>query len=119
MERLRLTYTRVVPRDLFNEGDLLNCLGRLWIKLDDRRDHRAVLEFTGNRFEVEQDPSDGSISCTNFRLSVDPSVETVPLFRPLNSRSKWPLWARFGDEDRRVFDLDGELSPEFWIEIAK
>lgn len=30
-------YIRVVPRDLFNEGDLLKCYGRLWILLDERR----------------------------------------------------------------------------------
>lgn len=28
------TYIRVLPRDLFNEADLLKCVARLWILLD-------------------------------------------------------------------------------------
>lgn len=114
-----MTYTRVIPRDLFNEGDLLNCLGRLSLKLEDRRDHTAVLHgpaFRGEGFSIDQDQADGSIWARNVLLMV--GEEEVPLFRPLNARDKWPLWARDGDEDRRVFDLDGELSPEFWTMIT-
>lgn len=112
-----MTYQRVIPRDLFNEGDLLNCLGRLWIKLDERRDHNARLRQRDGPFVIEQDPADGSISCETVVLKV--AGPPVHLFRPLNARDKWPLWARFGDEDVRVFDLDGELSPEFWVEISQ
>ena len=46
-----MTYTRVIPRDLFNEGDLLKCYGRLWILLDETRGHVAQLG------EEEQLPS--------------------------------------------------------------
>lgn len=31
-----MTYRRVIPRDLFNEADLLKCLGRLYIDGGDR-----------------------------------------------------------------------------------
>lgn len=115
-----MTYARVIPRDLFNEGDLLNCLGRLWVKLDDRRDHTAQLEHheEDGAFVVHQDPSDGSIRCCSLTLFIRDRLP-VRLFRPLNARDKWPLWARIDDEDVRVFDLDGELSPEFWIEISQ
>lgn len=114
-----MTYARVVPRDLFNEGDLLNCLGRLWIKLDERRDHLAVLdEGDGQAFEIAQNPADGSISCPQLGLRV--GDVPVPLFRPLNARGKWPLWSIWPDgEERRVFDLQGDLSPEFWVEISQ
>lgn len=125
-----MTYARVVPRDLFNEGDLLNCLGRLWIKLDERRDHRARLDwaYEGDDlrgFDVRQDSADGSICSTSVRLHIwhpherAERWEPVHLFRPLNARDKWPLYARIGDDDVRVFDLDGELSPEFWIAITE
>lgn len=121
-------YARVIPRDLFNEGDLLNCLGRLWIKLDENRDHRARLTAGGpdgivNSFTIEQDPADGSISCPCVMLwwpTVEPMFFRPHLFRPLNARDKWPLWLRYGDQDDiRVFDLDGELSPEFWLLITE
>lgn len=114
-----MTYARVIPRDLFNEGNLLACLGRLWIKLDDRRDHHAVLhQATERGFPIDQDQSDGSIQCYGLILRINDGP-SVPLFRPLNAREKWPLWVRDGDEDRRVFDLDGELSPEFWVMISQ
>jgi hypothetical protein len=115
-----VTYARVIPRDLFNEGNLLTCLGRLWIKLDDRRDHGAVLidlSDRDGRFLIEQEDSDGTIFTPSVRLEVDGG--RVPMFRPLNARGKWPLWVRDGDEDRRVFDEDGELSPEFWVMISQ
>lgn len=116
-----MTYARVLPRDLFNEGDLLNCLGRLWIALDERRDHRATVWANDAPFQIEQDQSDGSISCLTVALVID--GRRVPLFRPLNARDKWPLWARFGPpegayEDHRVFDLDGNLSADFWLAIT-
>lgn len=113
-----MSYQRVMPRDLFNEGDLLNCLGMLWIKLDERRGHRAELvHVDGAPFVIEQDSDDGSISCSTVLLNV--AGEAVPLFRGLNSRYKWPLWARFGPlsgdfEDVQVFDPVGDLSTDFW-----
>lgn len=116
-----MTYLRVIPRDLFNEGDLLNCLGRLWIKLDERRGHNARLRHRHDTgpFNVDQDPSDGSISLENVLLKV--GSEHVHLFRPLNARTKWPLWARFDDgDDERVFDEEtGDLTPEFWARIEE
>lgn len=116
-----MSYARVVPRDLFNEGDLLNCLGRLWIKLDERRDHTAQLEHheEDGAFVIHQDPSDGSIRCCSLTLFIRDRLP-VRLFRPLNARTKWPLWVRIDDEeDVRVFDEAGELSTEFWVLISQ
>jgi hypothetical protein len=114
-----MTYARVIPRDLYNEGDLLNCLGRLWIKLDERRDHAARLTHyqRTSQFQVEQEEADGSIYVENVLLIVGEFQR--PMFRPLNARDKWPLWARFDDEDVRVFDEAGELSTDFWVLISQ
>lgn len=117
-----MTYLRVIPRDLFNEGDLLNCLGRLWIALDERKGHRAeMLHEDGQPFTIEQDPADGSIRCTTVRLNV--AGEAVYLYRGLNSRYKWPLWARFtlsgGEDDVQVFTPTGDLDEEFWSLIEE
>ncbi len=38
-----MTYKRVIPRDLFNEANLLKCYGALWIALDNARGHTAKL----------------------------------------------------------------------------
>ncbi len=109
-------YTRVIPRDLFNEADLLKCLARLWIALDERRDHAASLAYVdddaeGGAFEVEQDPSDGAITVANLPLTVNGAP--LRLYRPLNTRSAWPLWCQADDDDVRVFDDHGALSEEF------
>jgi hypothetical protein len=104
-------YLRVVPRDLFNEADLLKCLGRLVLDLDDRRDLAATIAHDGGAFVVEQDERSGAISVANVVLVAHGFP--VRLFRPLNSRASWPLWAEADDEDLRVFTEAGVLSDEF------
>lgn len=114
-----MTYARVIPRDLFNEGSLLNLLGMLALRLDDmQRGHTASLDHVHDgQFVIEQDPSDGSISCANVRLHI--AGRSVHLYRPLNSRNPSPLWVvPNGDEEGlfdalRVFDDGGSVSPEF------
>jgi hypothetical protein len=107
-----MTYLRVLPRDLFNEASLLKCLGRVWILLDDRRDHSAELAHGCEAFDVEQDEADGSISVANIAFY----VRGVPyrLSRPLNSREAWPLYASCDDDpdfdEISVFDDAGNFS---------
>lgn len=113
-----MTYTRVIPRDLFNEADLLKCYGRLWILLDETRGHSARLgdaesEHSGAPFEIRQDEADGSISVANVPFTI--RGERWRLSRPLNCRSPWPLWCSSPDEEtcERVFTEEGRFSPEF------
>lgn len=111
-------YWRVIPRDLFNEADLLKCLGKLWVRLDDLHRHGAA--FSDDplpEFDVDQNAGDGSISVSNIAFRVH-GIRCI-LFRPLNARSPWPLYVRpaAGEEfeELRVFDTegDGRLSAEF------
>lgn len=113
-----MTYLRVIPRDLFNEANLLKCLGQLWIKTERYQGHspRAVLILhTGNDFNICQDESDGSVHSGAITVLI--CNRTYDHYRPLNSRNPWPLWlvAR-NDPDAehfRAFTDDGELSEEF------
>lgn len=67
---------------------------------------------------MDQEQSDGSIRCKTIGLLID-DVPTL-LCRPLNARAKWPLYAiLMNDDEIRVFDLNGELSSEFWIAITE
>jgi hypothetical protein len=101
-----------VPRDLFNEADLLKCYGRLWIELDNRGAHMAVLdEGDGSPFEIVQDQSDGSTSVANIELRI--AERPYRLSRPLNSRLPWRLYVDVDDEPVGVFTPDGQLTPEF------
>lgn len=108
------TYTRVLPRDLFNESDLLKCIGRLWI-LTENGDHSAKFHDEDMpAFEIEQSPDDGSIYVGNLTFSIAGAAHR--LYRPLNARSPWPLYAVNSDDYDsdaiRVFRDDGELSDE-------
>jgi hypothetical protein len=111
-----MTYRRVIPRDLFNEGSLLTCLGKLWIRLEGRDNARLVHHDEDGAFVVHQDPSDGSIRCCSVTLFIRDGLP-VRLFRPLNSRDPWPLWAHdeVAEDDLRVFEEEGDgvLSAEF------
>lgn len=115
-----MTYARVIPRDLFNEADLLRCIGRLAIALGspETNGHDAGLgdPVDGEAFDIQQDPNDGSISVANVPLIV--SGRNVRLYRPLNSRQPLPLWVAAGEiapalEDFRVFEEDGALTDDF------
>lgn len=104
-----MSYIRVVPRDLFNEADLLKMLGKLVIAVMDRK--KPVrdwnYEYDHAPFDIEQSQDDGSISCTNLKFFV--GEEEVHLFRPLNARQSWQLYALIEGVVYSVFDEDGKV----------
>ena len=105
-------YTRVIPRDLFNEAGLLKSLGRLVIALGETDGH--VARFAQEQldgFDVSQDPSDGSIEVTNLDFMI--GGERWALRRSLNSRASYGLWAVLGDEEVDVLEEDGTLTADF------
>lgn len=112
-----MPYTRVIPRDLFNEANLLKCLGKLVIalednyRLEDAHLEDAHLEDFGQAFSIDQNPEDGSIFVENLPFMV--KQVQYNLYRPLNSREDWPLYVATGEDDIPVFDNFGGLSPEF------
>lgn len=114
-----MAYLRVIPRDLFNEANLLKCLGTLWIKLEAIPNHAAFLDDGGSlwSFEIEQDTGSGAIFAGNLPFTI--GGKPYLLTRPLNSRRSWPLYAT-GPEDgvTEVFTDEGELTEEFLDLIA-
>lgn len=105
-------YTRVIPRDLFNEGNLLKCMGQLTLHLMDRGVDFAD-SYSGGPFEIVQD-CDGRLSIAGLALCLQGREFTF--WRPLNSRQPWPLWAEQPDdpdfEPVPVFDNAGNFSRE-------
>ena len=111
-------YTRVIPRDLFNEAGLLKSLGRLAIALGELDGHNArIVEDTLDEFAIAQDPADGSISAENITFMI--GSDQWKLFRSLNSRESYGLYASFDDEEVSVFEEDGALTDEFLELIRK
>lgn len=110
-----MSYTRVIPRDLFNEANLLKCYGRLWICLEGRMGRGIEMPEDVDRFEIAQRPEDGWTYIANVPLTI--RGVSYRLLRPLNTREPWPLYAEeIGNPDAEaveVFDADGNLSEAF------
>jgi len=105
------SYMREIPRDLFNEGDLLTNMGKLVINLE-RVSGDFQLDWDRGPFVVAQDQGDGSTYVANMSLTVRGTK--VLLLRPINSREKWPLLL-IEEEDWNeieVFDRSGNFTPE-------
>lgn len=112
-----MSYVRVIPRDLFNEANLLKCYGQLYINLERMGlEECLVMGDINGRFDIWQDENDGSLTVTNVVLTIHGDV--VPLLRPLNSREPYPLWATvrdiYGEPDElEVFNVDGTFTAQF------
>lgn len=105
-----MSYTRVIPRDLFNEAKLLKCLGKLIILAESTPG--LTITHDGEPFYIQRDPASGDISCIN--VEVCNSAGVIPCWTPLNSRDDWPLKAMGNGEDVDVFNYYGEaFTPEF------
>ena len=118
-------YTRVIPRDLFNEAKLLKCLGQLSLIIHNGVDeayfsvpsgltleHELGMGPHESGFLIDQHESSGDIYCTNLFLRAD--GETIRVHSSLNSKEPYPLC--FEDDEGgegSVFDNDGTFSVEF------
>lgn len=105
-----MKYSRVIPRDLFNEGNLLKCYGRLYINLE-YLGLNELLWHDGNAFQIEQGPS-GELTLANVKLIVRGTPCLI--WRPLNARDPYPLYLADieYDEEIEIFDITGEFSPQ-------
>lgn len=104
-----MSYQRVIPRDLFNEGNLLKCYGQLYLNLE-KMGMEECLVHTKNEFRVNQMEGDGSLTIMNVWLKVR-GVNYYPN-RPLNSRLPYPLYLYDEDGEIEVFNDDGSFTQE-------
>lgn len=109
-----MSYMRVIPRDLFNESNLLKCYGQLALLILDYK-------FASNPhfdepdaqepFVIEQD-EDGALFIYNLPFYVNDRL--YALRRPLNSRETYPLYLSSWDweEPISVFTVEGKFTEE-------
>ena len=119
-------YVRVIPRDLFNEANLLKCYGRLYIEGENKPG--IVIAHNpseaGSPFRIAQNQDDGSLTIMDVTLSVH--GHEISLSRPLNARGAFPLYGTtnesiHGYEDGDVFEIfneDGSFHADFKERIA-
>jgi hypothetical protein len=109
-----IEYTRVLPRDLFNEAKLLKCIGRLCLLIHDN------LTPVPMSFEDSFDPwegfqvallEEGALTILNIEIK----IKGKPfLFKTTyNSKANFPLYLQYEYVDYPVFDTDGNFDPEF------
>jgi hypothetical protein len=103
-------YKRVIPRDLFNEANLLKCYGQIYINLEYLNIPGVEIVSDGNAFDVVQDEGGGSLTIANVHLVINGNEQY--LYRPLNSRQPWPLYLSQSDEEISVFNDDGSFTSD-------
>jgi hypothetical protein len=104
-----MSYSRVVPRDLFNEGNLLKCYGQIYLNLE-KMGLEDRLRHDGEAFRIAFNEGTGGLSLANVKLIVH--GEDCILERPLNSRGNYPLYLLQEDAEIEVFLEDGSFTPE-------
>jgi hypothetical protein len=120
-------YSRVIPRDLFNEAKLLKCLGQLSLLAHDGRDASGsripaglsvhFLSEGDEPFHILQREADGGLVCSNIRVLAGGTE--FQFYSIYNSRSPYPLVCVDGrGEEIEVFRDDGSLTSEFMLLIA-
>lgn len=122
-------YSRVLPRDLFNEAKLLKCLGQLFLAYHDGKFvHEVAFEHTDaeSGFVIARDDDNNELYCQNLQFFVktksttDPQRE-VSLQSPYNSKSPYPLVAHCNvyESPVPVFKDDGTFDDDFVAAIAE
>lgn len=102
-----MSYTRVLPRDLFNESSLLKCLGKLVLLIEDGLLPWMSYHHDGDAFNIMQNESSGALYVSNVQFFA--ANKTLNFERPLNSREAWPLYLETDDNAFEVFNGAGEV----------
>lgn len=117
-----MSYSRVVPRDLFNEAKLLKCLGQLALHIHnaDMGDNENYLSVRhdGGEFRIGQRASCGGLyvySGLTFRVR---SI-VLELYTTYNSKDAFPLLCYTEDGEIEVFTEQGLFTDEFMTHLDK
>lgn len=104
-----MTYSRVLPRDAFNEAKLLKCVGKLTLMIEDGLLPAWHYHHDGDAFNIVQNESDGSISVAN--ITFWRNKRQVHVVTPLNSKDAWPALMIDGENEYYLFSDAGEYMP--------
>jgi hypothetical protein len=108
-----MSYTRVIPRDFFNEAKLLKCFGQLALKqLDGLLPEGIDIEIdeNGGAFDIQLDDA-GYLYIANYRTTLN--GQEVLFYSSYNSKGAYPFHVIIGEDEYEVFNEDGSFANEF------
>lgn len=106
---------RVLPRDAFNDANLLKCIGQLTMAIEDGLCDFLMYHYDQDPFCIVQQEYDGSTYVANVEFwAVDCKgiKNRLRFYRPMNSREAWPLVLELDGhegEELTVFDATGQI----------
>ena len=104
-------YTRVSPRDLFNEAKLLKCLGQLALHIHDAKCPGVTFKDSGSPFKIGLHDAGYLTAGAGIKFSI--SGEPLWLGISYNSRAPFPLICMVDWEEIEVFNEDGSINDDF------
>lgn len=107
------SYTRVIPRDFFNESKLLKCFGQLSLKILDcgvPDGLTIAIDNNGEAFNIVLTDC-GSLTISNYETTVN-NVRVI-FKTTYNSKSPYPFFCEYDYTDYQVFDDNGNFDDEF------
>lgn len=104
-------YTRVIPRDLFNESKLLKCIGHLVLQIHDGNNPANIsFEHDDKPFKIGLH-DEGCLQIANVIFKIkDRRIDFVTTY---NSKANYPLAAYHEYCEYPVFDDTGKYTDEF------
>ena len=109
-----MEYSRVIPRDLFNESKVLKNLGRLTLLCLDGMGLGINYEHEGGSFDIRQNQSSGDLFCSNIRFFHKRTGDTIYFYHRYNSKEPYTMFFEMEDgEEVEVFDNEGNFTEEF------
>jgi hypothetical protein len=99
---------RVLPRDAFNDANLLKCIGKITLDIEDGICTELTYQYNGKPFNIQQDESDGSTYVTNI-VFITSKGRKIKHRRPLNSREDWGLYWIVDNIEYEVFEEYGTV----------
>jgi hypothetical protein len=107
-------YSRVIPRDFFNEAKLLKCMGILSLKIHDRVLPEGVsigIVESGEPFNIQLSYS-GELYISNYSVLIQGTP--VYFYTTYNSKEDLPFYCCTHDgEEIQVFNPDTSFTPDF------
>lgn len=107
-------YSRVIPRDLFNEAKLLKCLGRLCLLIhEEKLKWKIGVEHDEPEkgFVIDQNAGSGDLYCINLGFYL--KGYRLDFLSSYNDKSNYPLLCSTENGEFSVFNEDGTLTEEF------